>query len=59
MTGEDLGYKPREVEKAKFKFSPLGEALSNRTNSKTNKINKRDKIVKIENKIKIGLQPTA
>ena len=59
MTGEDLGYKPREVEKAKFKFSPLSEALSNRTNSKTNKINKRDKIVKIENKIKIGLQPTA
>ena len=55
MTGEDLGYRPRVIEKAKFKFSPLGEALSNRANSKANKINKRDKIVKIENKIKIGL----
>ena len=27
MTGEDLGYKPGVVERAKFEYSPLGEAL--------------------------------
>ena len=26
-TGEDLGYKPGVVEKVKFQYSPLGEAL--------------------------------
>ena len=28
LTGEDLGYKPGVVEKVKFEYSPLGEALS-------------------------------
>ena len=28
LTGEDLGYKPGVLEKAKFDYSPLGEALS-------------------------------
>ena len=27
LTGEDLGYKPGVVEKVKFQYSPLGEAL--------------------------------
>ena len=30
LTGEDLGYKPGVVEKVKFEYSPLGEALSNK-----------------------------
>ena len=28
LTGEDLGYKPGVVEKIKFEYSPLGEALN-------------------------------
>ena len=28
LTGEDLGYKPGVVEKNKFEYSPLGEALN-------------------------------
>ena len=28
MTGEDLGYKPGVLEKAKFKYSPLGETFN-------------------------------
>ena len=46
MTGEDLGYKPGVVEKVKFEYSQLGEALNNKIKSKTdqrNKIAKTDK----------------
>ena len=28
LTGEDLGLKPRTVEKAKFEYSPLGMSLN-------------------------------
>ena len=28
LTGEDLGYKPKEVEKAKFEYSPLGKVFN-------------------------------
>ena len=28
LTGEDLGYIPGEVEKVKFEYPPLGEALN-------------------------------
>ena len=42
LTGEDLGYKPVVVEKFKFEYSPLGEALNNKAKSK---IDKRDKVV--------------
>ena len=28
LTGEDLGYKPGVIEKAKFEYSPMGEVLS-------------------------------
>ena len=27
LTGEDLGYKPKVLEKVKFQYSPLGEDL--------------------------------
>ena len=37
LTGEDLGYKPSVVEKAKFEYSPLGMVLNNNTKSKANK----------------------
>ena len=48
LTSEDLGYKPSVVEKAKFEYSPLGEVLSNKAKSKTDKskvvnTNKHDK----------------
>ena len=42
MTGEDLGYKPGVVEKVKFEYSALGEALNNKAKSKTDK---RDKVI--------------
>ena len=41
LAGEDLGHKPEVLERAKFEYSLLGEALKNNT-AKT----KRDKIVK-------------
>ena len=40
LTGEDLGYKPKVLEKVKFQYSPLGEALKN---TKTGKIVKKDR----------------
>ena len=39
LTGEDLGYKAGVVEKAKFEFFPLGEALNNKAKCKTDKWN--------------------
>ena len=39
MTGEDLGYKPGVVEKVKFEYSPLDEAL-NKWLKKYDKVNK-------------------
>ena len=29
LTGEDLGYKPKVLEKVEFRYCPLGEALKN------------------------------
>ena len=43
LTGEDLGYKPKVLEKVKFQYSPLGEALKNNAKTKTDKIVKKDK----------------
>ena len=40
LTVEDLEYKPGVVEKVKFEYSPLGEALNNKVKSKTYKRNK-------------------
>ena len=28
LTGEDLGYKPSEIEQAKFEYSPLGKIFN-------------------------------
>ena len=28
LTGEDLGYKPDVIQRAKFQYSPLGEAFN-------------------------------
>ena len=52
LTGEDLGYKPSVVEKAKLEYSPLGEVLSgivsnDKQNNKTDKTIKKDKQNKI------------
>ena len=43
LTGEDLGYKPRLLEKIKFQYSPLGEALKNNGESKAEKVVKKTK----------------
>ena len=43
LTGEDLGYKPKVIEKVKFQYSPLGEALKNNAKTKTEKVLKKDK----------------
>ena len=43
LTGEDLGFKPEVLEKVKFQYSPLGEALKNNVKTKTDKIGKKDK----------------
>ena len=50
LTGENLGYKPGVVEKVKFEFSPLGEALNDKAKSKTDK---KIKWLKQTNKLKI------
>ena len=43
LTGEDLGYKPKVLEKVKFQYSPSGEALKNNAKTKTDKIVKKYK----------------
>ena len=40
LTGEDLEYKPEVLEEINFEYSPLGETLSNKAKSKTDKRNK-------------------
>ena len=37
LTGEDLGYRPSRLEKAKFEYSLLGMVFTTNTKSKTNK----------------------
>ena len=46
-TGEDLGYKPGVVEKVKFQYSPLGEALRKEL-KKDGKVNR---VVKCNNNL--------
>ena len=43
LSGQDLGYKPKFLEKVKFQYSPLGEALKNNAKTKADKIVKKDK----------------
>ena len=43
LTSEDLGYKPKVLEKVKFQYLPLGETSKNNAKSKTDKIVKKDK----------------
>ena len=45
LTGEDLGYKQDEVQKAKFEYSPLGEAF----NKVFKKDDKNKKVIKHNN----------
>ena len=42
MTGEDLGYKPEVVKRAKFEHSPLGQVF----NKGLEKENKKDGLLK-------------
>ena len=42
-TGEDLGFKPEVLEKVKFEYYPLDEALSSKVGNKTDKTVKIDK----------------
>ena len=41
LTGDDLGYKSKVLEKVKFQYSPLGETLKNNAKTKTYKIVKK------------------
>ena len=43
LTGEDLVYKPKVLEKVKFQYSLLGEALKNNANRMIVKKDKEDK----------------
>ena len=45
LTGDDLGYKPDVVQRAKFEYSPLGEAF----NKVFKKDNKNKKVIKYSN----------
>ena len=36
MTDEDLGHRPRVLEKTKFEYSPLGAVLADNVKKKTN-----------------------
>ena len=43
LAGEDIGHKLGVVEKVKFEYSPLGEALNSKVKTKTDRIVKTDK----------------
>ena len=45
LTGEDLGYKPKVLDKVKFQYSPLGEAF----NKSFKKDDKNKKVIKYSN----------
>ena len=45
LTGEDLGYKPNIIQRAKFEYSPLGEAF----NKAFKKDDKNKKVIKYSN----------
>ena len=45
LTGEDLGYKPDVIQRAKFEYSPLGEAF----NKVFKKDDKNEKVTKYDN----------
>ena len=53
LTGEDLGYKPGVVEKAKFEYSPLGKVFNKGLDESQKKegLLKRLKILKAKIKI--------
>ena len=38
LTGGDFEYRPQELGKVKFEYSPLGQALNNKAKSKAGKI---------------------
>ena len=50
LTGEDLGYKPDPVQKAKFEYSPLGQVFNKglATDEKQEGLLKRPKNIKDE-----------
>ena len=43
LTGEDLGYKPKVVQRVKYQCSPLGESLKKNSKTKIDKIVEKDK----------------
>ena len=52
MTGEDLGYKPDVIQKAKFEYSPLGKVFNVGLdeNDKKERVSKRLKNTESKNK---------
>ena len=52
MTGEDLGYKPSVIEKAKFDYSLLGESFDNGLDEE----NKKEGLLKSVKNIEIKMK---
>ena len=57
LTGEDLGYKPDVVQKAKFEYSPLGQVFNKGLNAdeKNKGLLKRLKNIKGKNEQQLDL----
>ena len=50
LTGEDLGYKPKIVQKAKFEYSPLGQVFNKGLDSNEEKEGFLKRLKNIEDK---------
>ena len=48
LTGEDLGYKPNVVQKAKFEYSPLGQVFNKELNTSEKQVGLLKRLKNIE-----------
>ena len=48
LTGEDLGYKPNVVQKAKFEYSPLGQVFNKELNTSEKQLGLLKRLKNIE-----------
>ena len=54
LTGQDLGYKPNVVQKAKFEYSPLGQVFNKGLDTSDKKEGLLKRLKNIENQSKIA-----
>ena len=57
LTGEDLGYKPDVIQKAKFEYSPLGKVFNKGLDESDKKLGLLKRLKNIEGKNKDQLDP--